>query len=196
MRDGRVELRPITRHDARDWFAVRARNVSWLAPWEATAPEGVVESRTFPAMVRELRSQGRHGRGYPWVLTYNDRLVGQVTVSGITLGSARWAQVGYWVDRDVAGRGIVPTGVALAVDHCFTAGGLHRVEVNIRPENAASLRVVRKLGFREEGLRAGFLHIDGAWRDHLGFSLCAEDVPGGLLQRWHRIQAEAGRAVS
>lgn len=175
---------------------MRARNASWLQPWEATAPEGVVESRTFPAMVHELRRQGRQGRGFPWVLTYNDRLVGQVTVSGITLGSARWAQVGYWVDRDVAGRGIVPTGVALAVDHCFGAGALHRVEVNIRPENAASLRVVRKLGFREEGLRAGFLHIDGAWRDHLGFSLCAEDVPGGLLQRWHRVQADAGRAVS
>ncbi len=184
-----MELRPITRHDARAWFAVRARNASWLQPWEATAPDRVVESRTFGAMVRDLRRQGRDGRGLPWVLTYDDRLVGQVTVSGITWGSARWAQIGYWIDRDVAGRGIVPTGVALAVDHCFTVAGLHRVEINIRPENAPSLRVVSKLGFREEGLRVGFLHIDGAWRDHLGFSLCAEDVPGGVLARWHAGQA-------
>lgn len=184
-----MELRPITRHDARAWFAVRARNASWLQPWEATAPDRVVESRTFGAMVRDLRRQGREGRGFPWVLTYDDRLVGQVTVSGITWGSARWAQIGYWIDRDVAGRGIVPTGVALAVDHCFTVAGLHRVEINIRPENAPSLRVVSKLGFREEGLRVGFLHIDGAWRDHLGFSLCAEEVPGGVLARWHAARA-------
>ncbi len=52
------------------------------------------------------------------------------------------------------GRGVMPTAVALAADHCFTALGLHRIEVNIRPENAASLRVVEKLGFREEGTRA------------------------------------------
>lgn len=179
-----MELRPITRQDAKPWFAVRARNASWLRPWEATAPEQALETRTFAAMVRDLRRQGRDGRGFPWVLTYDGRLVGQVTVSGITWGSARWAQIGYWVDRDVAGRGIVPTAVALAVDHCFVVAGLHRVEVNIRPENAASLRVVAKLGFREEGLRVGFLHIDGAWRDHLGFSLCAEDVPGGMVARW------------
>lgn len=98
---------------------------------------------------------------------------------------------GYWVDRDVAGRGVTPTALALAVDHCFFTVGLHRIEVNIRPENQASLRVVHKLGFREEGLRERFLHIDGAWRDHLSFALTADDVPGGLMRRWR-----ASRAVS
>ena len=82
----------------------------------------------------------------------------------------------------VAGRGVMPTAVALAVDHCFRTVGLHRIEVCIRPENAPSRRVVEKLGFREEGLRPRYLHIDGAWRDHLVFALTAEEVPGGLLQ--------------
>jgi ribosomal-protein-alanine N-acetyltransferase len=44
--------------------------------------------------------------------------------------------------------------------------------------------VVEKLGFREEGLRRRFLHIDGSWRDHLCYALTAEDVRGGLLPRW------------
>ena len=43
----------------------------------------------------------------------------------------------------------------MALDHCFFVVGLHRVEATIRPENHASRRVVEKLGFREEGLRAG-----------------------------------------
>jgi ribosomal-protein-alanine N-acetyltransferase len=85
----------------------------------------------------------------------------------------------------------MPTAVALATDHCFTALGLHRVEVNIRPENSASLRVVEKLGFREEGTRVAFLHIAGAWRDHRSFALTAEEVPGGLLRRWHGVQRGA-----
>lgn len=113
------------------------------------------------------------------------RLVGQLTVSSITWGSLRSANIGYWVDESVAGRGITPTAVALAVDHCFRAGGMHRIEVCIRPENAASLRVVHKLGFRSEGLRRAYLHIDGDWRDHESFALTAEEVPEGLLARWH-----------
>ena len=69
------------------------------------------------------------------------------------------------------------------VDHCF-AGGMNRLEVNIRPENGPSLAVVRKLGLREEGLRRRLLHIDGDWRDHVSFALLAEDAPGGVLARW------------
>ncbi len=56
--------------------------------------------------------------------------------------------------------------------------------MNIRPENTASLRVVEKLGFRDEGLRLRYLHIDGAWRDHRTFALTRDEVPDGLLRRW------------
>ena len=74
--------------------------------------------------------------------------------------------------------------LALAVDYCFRSMGLHRIEIAIRPENVRSLRVVEKLGFRPEGLRPRYLHIDGDWRDHLVFALNAEEVPEGLLRRW------------
>jgi len=112
-------------------------------------------------------------------------VAGQVTVGGITWGSLRSAHIGYWIDRQLAGQGIVPTAVALATDHLFDVG-LHRVEINIRPENAASLRVVEKLGFRPEGSRLRFLHIDGAWRDHQCFALTAEEVGGSILSRWNQ----------
>jgi len=90
----------------------------------------------------------------------------------------------------VAGRGVIPTAVALATDHCFDVLGLHRVEINIRSENGPSLRVVAKLGFRDEGVRERFLHIAGTWRDHRTFALTAEEVPGGLLARWHDRTAD------
>jgi ribosomal-protein-alanine N-acetyltransferase len=129
----------------------------------------------------------------PFVVTYDDRLVGQVTVGGITWGSLASAHVGYWVDQRVAGRGVMPTAVALVTDHCFGTVGLHRLEVNIRPENAASLRVVEKLGFREEGTREAFLHIAGAWRDHRSFALTAGEVPEGMLARWRAAQQQNDR---
>ena len=60
----------------------------------------------------------------------------------------------------------------------------------MRPENTASLRVVDKLGFRDEGIRRRFLHIAGDWRDHRTFALTAEEVPDGVLNRWLRQSAQ------
>ena len=105
-------------------------------------------------------------------------------MSSITFGSLSSATIGYWVSQAHAGRGITPTAVALATDYCFSTLRLHRMEICIRPENQASLRVVEKLGFRYEGLRRRYIHIDGDWRDHYAFALVREDVPEGVLQRW------------
>ena len=102
-------------------------------------------------MARTMRREARQGMTLPWVVTYGGKFAGQLTVGGIVWGSARSAQVGYWVDEAFAGQGVIPTALAMAMDHCFFGVGLHRVEATIRPENAASRRVVEKLGFREEG---------------------------------------------
>jgi ribosomal-protein-alanine N-acetyltransferase len=191
LREGGVVLRPLRHRDARRWRAVRSVNAGWLGPWEATHPDEGSAPPTFGQMVRRFNREARAGRMLPFAVDLDGELVGQLTVSGITWGSLRSAHAGYWVDRRVAGRGVIPTALALAVDHCFFSVGLHRIEVNIRPENAASLRVARKLGFRYEGLRRRYLHIDGDWRDHDTFALTAEEVPGGLLARWREARVDA-----
>ncbi len=189
LREGDVVLRPLRHSDARTWLDVRRDNADWLAPWEATSPEPLRgPAPTFGQYVRLLQRQARRGESLPFGVLYAGELVGQVTVSGIQRGSACTGSIGYWVSRHVAGRGIIPTAVALTVDHCFGPVGLHRMEIAIRPENAASLRVVAKLGLREEGLRERFLHIQGGWRDHRTFAVTREEVPEGLLARWQAVR--------
>lgn len=194
LREGRIELRPLRLRDATAWREVRTRNARWLRPWEATLPLAEHDApTTYGAMVRRLRAEAREGRSLPFALTVDGVFAGQVTVGGIARGSLLSGYIGYWIDQRVAGRGIMPTAVAMATDHCFREVGLHRVEINIRPENTASLRVVEKLGFRAEGLRERYLHIDGDWRDHLTFALCAEDVPEGLLARLLSSRVSPGK---
>jgi ribosomal-protein-alanine N-acetyltransferase len=187
LTEGPVGLRPLRHRDAAVWRELRVRNADWLRPWEPTNPETpLFRSGLGPylSMVHTMRREARQGLALPWVVTHEDGFAGQLTIGAIVWGSARSAQIGYWVDKRVAGRGVIPTAVALAVDHCFFTVGLHRLEANIRPENTASRRVVEKLGFREEGIRRRHLHIDGAWRDHICYALTVEDVPGGLRARW------------
>jgi len=182
-----VGLRPVRARDARAWRDMRVQNAAWLRPWEPTNPETpLYRSGLGPyiAMARAMRREARRGQALPWVITYNGRFAGQLTVGNIIWGSARSGSVGYWIDQEFAGRGVIPTALAMAMDHCFGVVGLHRVEATIRPENRASRRVVEKLGFHEEGIRRRSLHVDGAWRDHICYALTAEDAAAGLMPRW------------
>lgn len=173
---GEIRMRPLSQRDKRAWETVRARNATWLRPWDATLPPGAGDApTTFRGMVRTLRAAARAGTTLPFAVDVAGQFRGQVTVGGLHLGSLRGAHIGYWIDQRIAGRGVMPMCVAMATDHCF-ANGLHRIEINIRPENGPSRRVVEKLGFRYEGLRERYLHIDGDWRDHLTYALTVDEV--------------------
>ncbi len=196
--EGAVSLRPPSNRDARAWQELQTRNRAWLSQWEATVPPDTpyVRRLTYRELVRRGRREAAAGRMMPFNVWYTDpktderpRMVGQLNIAGIAWGSLCSAHIGYWVDERVAGRGIIPTALALAVDHCFRTVGLHRVEVNIRPENAPSRRVAEKLGFREEGVRIAYLHIDGGWRDHITYALTSSEVPEGMVVRWRGVQA-------
>lgn len=186
--DSGVWLRPLHRKDKKAYTEVRRINHDWLASWEAGNPNPHMVTPQYGELVRILNRQARAGYMLPFAVVVDGEFAGQLTVSGIQWGSIMGAQLGYWVDRRMAGRGIIPTAVAMATDHCFFTLGLHRMEINIRPENAASLRVVEKLGFRDEGLRDRYMYIDGGWRDHRTFALVTEDVPYGLLDHWRRVR--------
>ncbi|HEX5595042.1 MAG TPA: GNAT family protein [Micromonosporaceae bacterium] len=198
LRDGPVLLRPYQRDDAEAWSEVRIANEAWLSPWEAS-PVGRWTQLNSPAayryIYRDQRRSARRGESMPFAVCLDEdgreRYVGHLNLSNIVRRAFCSASVGYWVDARVAGRGIIPTAVALAVDHAFGPAGLHRVEVNIRPENTASRRVVEKLGFRQEAYHERYMYIDRAWRDHIGYAMTGEEVAaeGGLLARWHRLRA-------
>ncbi|MFZ4486714.1 MAG: GNAT family N-acetyltransferase [Candidatus Nanopelagicales bacterium] len=193
--DGDVTLRLIRQRDAGEWREVRRRSREWLQPWEASLPPEaslVTDApATFGQMVRRMRRDARAGRALPWAILVDGRLAGQLTVGGITYGSLRSAYIGYWIDKDLAGRGIMPTAVAMACDYCLDVMRLHRIEINIRPENTASLRVVEKIGLRKEGDRPKYLHIDGDWRDHVTHVVMAGEFPEGVLSRLRARQASA-----
>jgi ribosomal-protein-alanine N-acetyltransferase len=176
---GAVQLRPPRVRDGAAWSEIRLRNEQWLSRWEPSSPVAWAERHrpgAWGPLCSALRKAGRNGTMLPFVITYAGTLAGQVNVSNVVHGVLRSASVGYWVDSRLAGRGIVPTAVALVIDHCFSQVGLHRIEINIRPENTASLRVVEKLGLRREGYYERYLDIDNGWRDHVAFAVTIEEV--------------------
>jgi ribosomal-protein-alanine N-acetyltransferase len=184
VEDGRppsIILRPLTMRDRDAWVRLRGENVLWLRPWDATRPDGAPAAVSFRNYVNDLNRNARQGRHVPFAVEVDGQLVGSLTASSITYGALRSASIGYWLARSATGRGTMTRAVARVIDYLFTERGLHRVEINIRPENHASLAIARRLGLREEGLRRRFLHIDGDWRDHLSFAVTAEELCGARL---------------
>ena len=179
-----VTVRGVRVADSRAMEEALSRNRDWLSPWEATIPWISKSHLQTKASIRSLLQAARQGSALPLVIVEGNELIGQVNVSQISYGSLSSASLGYWIVRKAAGRGIMPVSVALATDYLFLKKGLHRMEVCVRPENTSSLRVVQKLGFRYEGLRRRYIHIDGKWSDHFAFALVAEEVPRGVLTRY------------
>lgn len=201
LRHDTLTVRPLVRGDQRDWEEQRATNAEWLTPWDATSPEPGAGPTSFAQMVRWYRRSARQGLSYTWALALDedapgrDRLVGLVSLGGIQGGSVRSGAIGYWIDRRQAGLGLTPTAVAMVTDWAFHGLGLHRVEINVRPENARSLRIPEKLGFRREGLRERYLHVAGEWCDHISYALTVEEAPDGVLAGWLESRGERpGRA--
>ena len=177
-----VELRQLKKSDARKLQALLIKDRAWLSPWEATTP-GIRYPVDARDLVRNLLYQQRKGTGLAFIIEVDGALAGQINVANILYGSVSSATVGYWIGKDFAGRGAMPIAVALTIDYLFDELGLHRVEIDIRPENEASLRVVEKLNLREEGLKERFIHIDGQWRDHRVFAVTSEERKGSMLGR-------------
>lgn len=176
---GDVTLRPLRRSDEREWLALRHDNQGWLRQWEANTPPGrPAVGASFPAFVRRDRKGWKDGSAFAAVIVVDGALAGRVSINAVQWGAHCGGSIGYWIAENYAGRGIVPTAVALLSEYGFERG-LHRLEIALRPENAPSLRVAHKVGFRAEGIREQYLYIDGGWRDHLIFAQTADEPRRG-----------------
>ncbi|KJY52708.1 Acetyltransferase, GNAT family [Bifidobacterium coryneforme] len=178
-------LRPIRESDQEEWNRVRWDNRDWLAPWESGDPTHG-PGMSYAQWMSSLERSRREGSSALFLMEFQTRLVGQVSLGAICYGAMRTAVVGYWVAEQWIGHGFAPLSLALLADWAFradTGPHLHRIEVAILPENQRSLAVARKVGLKPEGLRRGYMYVNGAWRDHLTFSLLSEDYDPRILDR-------------
>lgn len=163
-----VTIRPVQPGDSARLIAAnlaaRALHAPWVAP--AITEERFAAGLADPRRVSLLAKDG-------------GMLVGVINLSEIVRGSFLSAYLGYYGYPEGTGQGRMTAAVRLAIAHAFGPLGLHRVEANIQPENARSLALVRRLGFRREGYSPGYLFIEGAWRDHERWALLNPPASAG-----------------
>jgi ribosomal-protein-alanine N-acetyltransferase len=121
-------------------------------------------------------------------------IAGSINLSEIVRGRFQNAYLGYQIGAPFARQGYMTEALQLALRVAFGRLRLHRVEANIQPRNMASIALVRRAGFRREGLSRRYLKMGGRWRDHERWALLVEECHGHRRARRTRRGLARGRA--
>lgn len=158
---------PGLRHED-EFLAAVVRSRRLHGAW-VTAPSSSAEYRLY---IKE-RQGPRHVKYL--VCSELGQIGGVINVSEIVRGSFQSAYLGYYALMPHAGKGLMSAGLELVIGRAFGELGLHRLEANIQPKNQRSIELVRRAGFRCEGLSPRYLKIAGRWRDHERWAITVED---------------------
>jgi ribosomal-protein-alanine N-acetyltransferase len=176
----RLVLRPPRTTDVSAMRAALRKNAAHLRPWSVAQAPGEDPASLTSVSRAVLRHRREWEAGQAYVLLVVARedegaIIGRVALGGILRGAFQNAYLGYWIDEEQQGRGLMTEAVRAATSFAFASAGLHRVQAAVMPRNAGSMRVLDKAGYRHEGFAPRYLCIAGAWEDHVIFAVTAEE---------------------
>lgn len=176
LSDGHALIRVPDMSDYEQWANLRLHSRDFLKPWEPVWPANDLTRQAFRSRIRYYWRDIDDDAAYPYFIFDHagEALVGALTLSNVRRGVAQTGTLGYWIGEPYARRGYMTSAVRLMLGFAFRQLGLHRVEAACLPHNLASVGLLQKCGFAQEGLARGYLRIAGEWRDHLLFARLAE----------------------
>jgi ribosomal-protein-alanine N-acetyltransferase len=180
----RLILRPPRTSDVPEVRRALRANTAHLRPWSVAPAPGEDPASLTSVSRSVLRHRREWKRGQSFVLFVSPRedetrIIGRVALGGVLRGAFQNAYLGYWIDAEQQGRGLMTEAVRAATTFAFGMAALHRVQAAVMPANKASLRVLEKAGYRREGSAARYLCIAGAWEDHVLFAVTTEEWQNG-----------------
>lgn len=159
------------------WSEVRRRDAEHLRPWEPEWTDAHLSRGSYRLRLNRFRKMVQGDRAYPFHVFRADteNFIGAANLTHVERGAAHSAKIGYWIARDHQNRGHAQHAVRALTRFAFDTLALHRVEAAVQPDNAPSIRVLERTGYRLEGRARGLLKIDGAWADHDVYARLAGD---------------------
>jgi ribosomal-protein-alanine N-acetyltransferase len=173
----RLLLRTPRSSDAYAVLAYYIGNRAHLRRWEPARTPAFYTEAAIAERLEQMALQMETGRALHLLIVRRDTgaLVGNCNFSNIVRGHAQSCHLGFGLGMQFEGQGLMHEALAPALRHMFEVQGLHRIVANHLPENLRCERLLARLGFEREGLARAYLHIDGAWRDHVLNALINDD---------------------
>ena len=173
----RVFLRPPKRRDALKWQKLRMSSKSFLVPWEPSWDASSCTRRAYLRYFKNSNYLANMDRAYAFLIFKNDdkSLLGGINIGNVRRGVSQSASLGYWIGEKHSRNGYMKEALKLLIPSLFVDLRLNRIEAATLEENIASKNLLKKIGFKKEGVLRKYLKINGTWRDHVLFGLLEND---------------------
>lgn len=158
-------------------LAFRLKNRAFLEPWLPEQKDEAFTSDITLNFLKDEYDEFIQGKSFRFLISPKEdpeTVIGDFRFSNVVRGAFQSCYLGYLQDEAHCGRGYMQEALSKGIWYMFAVEGLHRVEANIMPRNEASIKLIRRLGFHEEGYAKRYLKINGVWEDHLHFALLNE----------------------
>ena len=173
----RVFLRPPKRRDALKWQKLRMSSKSFLVPWEPSWDASSCTRRAYLRYFKNSNYLANMDRAYSFLIFKTDdkTLLGGINIGNVRRGVSQSASLGYWIGEKHSRNGYMKEALKLLIPSLFIDLRLNRIEAATLEENIASKNLLKKIGFKKEGILRKYLKINGAWRDHILYGLLESD---------------------
>lgn len=166
----RLVLRLAEPDEADEVAEFHRRNRVHFEPWDPRRAESFFTApwwREQLVLDREVAEADRGYRFFLFARAAPRTVIGHAHLSNVVRGAFQASHLGFGIDREREGRGLMREALEAMIDWAFDRLALHRIEANHRPENVRSAGLLERLGFERQGFARDYLYIDGAWRDHV-----------------------------
>ena len=173
----RVFLRPPKRRDALKWQKLRMSSKSFLVPWEPSWDASSCTRRAYLRYFKNSNYLANMDRAYSFLIFKTDdkTLLGGINIGNVRRGVSQSASLGYWIGEKHSRNGYMKEALKLLIPSLFVDLRLNRIEAATLEENIASKNLLKKIGFKKEGVLRKYLKINGTWRDHILYGLLEND---------------------
>ncbi len=174
----KVFLRPPKRRDALKWQKLRLSSKKFLTPWEPEWDAGSCSRRAYLRYLKNSNYLANMDRAYSFLIFKNEDkvLLGGINIGNVRRGVSQSASIGYWIGEKYAKNGYMLEAIETLLPSLFVDLRLNRIEAATLEENIASRNLLKKIGFKKEGILRKYLKINGNWRDHVIYGLLKEDI--------------------
>lgn len=153
-------------------------NLEFLRPYSPTFEPEMFDAAAWHEQVGQRRRELTYGESFRAFLFARDdshAIVGNINLTQVIRGAFQACVLGYNLAESAQGNGYMTEAVLGVVGFAFGEWGLHRVAANYMPRNDRSAAVLKRCGFRVEGLAPAYLLINGRWEDHVLTAITNED---------------------
>ena len=173
----RVFLRPPKRRDALKWQKLRMSSKSFLVPWEPSWDASSCTRRAYLRYFKNSNYLANMDKAYSFLIFKTDdkTLLGGINIGNVRRGVSQSASLGYWIGEKHSRNGYMKEALKLLLPSLFIDLRLNRIEAATLEENIASKNLLKKIGFKKEGVLRKYLKINGTWRDHILYGLLEND---------------------